>query len=434
MRTQKPFVTYRSAIAIGSLLIGVSAITAVGCSSESGSDDSLLGGTSKGGTGGTASTTGGGSGAGTGTSGGGTGITVGTSGAGGGGTSGGFEKCAGMVSKASLTPVNMFIQFDRSTSMLQGGDGGIAMMPTPAGTPNKWDQAAAALNAFFKDPKSEGLKIALRFFPDDKPAPGCGGPACDTDACAQPLVPLGSLLADSSPTDVQEGLLLQAIVDSAPMALGGTGMAGMGAGAGGPGTPIFPALQGALKWATANRMITPGEKSVVVLVTDGTPTSCDQDINHIAQLAADALAVSMVQTYAIGIEGASNDQLNTIARAGGTDHAFFAGNGATTQEDLLNALNAIRGTALACQFKVPVSSTGTFDPNKINIQYTNSSGMVTKLAKTADSNACGTGDGWYYDNPAQPTSISLCAGTCTKLQADSAAQLDVEVGCSTMIR
>ena len=132
------------------------------------------------------------------------------------------EACATDTLKAERAPVNMFIQFDRSGSMNES---------------NKWPQAAGALNAFFKDPSTAGLNVALRFFPDDAPVPGCTrdatvGMACDVAACSTPLVNLGQLLADAAPADAHEQKLLDAVAASGPP------VQGVGDG----GTPMYAAL------------------------------------------------------------------------------------------------------------------------------------------------------------------------------------------------
>lgn len=338
------------------------------------------------------------------------GINAGTSG-GGGASAGGLEACATGTAKADLTPVNMFIQFDRSGSMLDD---------------DKWAQAAQALNAFFQDPATQGLKVALRFFPHDSPAPGCTGGrngACSVEACAQPLVGLGALLGDAAPIDAQEALLVEAVNGATPVRGGGNQ---------GGGTPIFAALSGALTWAAANQTQLPQERTVVVLVTDGEPNGCNTNIGDIAALSSDALAASGIPTYAIGIAGASEAQLNQIARAGGTNEAFFAGNTMTAQQDLIDALNSIRGTVLSCAFPMPTGANS--DPSKVNVRFTPSGGVEQTLGQTPSEANCTGAGGWFYDNPTAPTTISLCPSTCQLVQADTAGILDVVIGCATMVR
>lgn len=312
--------------------------------------------------------------------------------------------CAASSDKADLRQVNMFIQFDRSGSMLDN---------------DKWTQASAALNAFFADPASAGLRVAARFFPHNLPVAGCtGGNAglCDVESCATPLVPLGELTADLAPVDAHEALLLQAVASATPLVEG-------------DGTPIYPALDGALRWARNHQAQFVNERTVVILVTDGSPTGCETDIGTIAQLAANAFTNDQIATYAIGIEGANENQLNRIAVAGGTAQAFFAGNTATAQQDLVAALNSIRGTALLCEFPMPAGQ--DIDPTKVNVNFRDSLGMVHTVGQAPGPDSCQNG-GWYYDNPAAPTNISLCPSTCEVVKADGKAELDILLGCNVI--
>ena len=139
--------------------------------------------------------------------------------------------CAVEKDEATLTPVNMLVMFDRSGSMNQSG---------------KWTAASGALVAFFKDPGTAGLRVALRFFPHDQPASGCTNQQCSVSACAQPLVPIGALTADPAPTDAQEQKLVSAVQNQSP-------------GNGG-GTPMYAALGGAESWATSYAQAHPAEK------------------------------------------------------------------------------------------------------------------------------------------------------------------------------
>src|SRR5262249_28569628 len=82
----------------------------------------------------------------------------------GGGIIGPDAACAKATTTALLVPVNMFLIMDKSLSMLDGG---------------KWAAATGALAKFFGDPKLAGLRVALRFFPDNT----CNAPQCDIDAC-----------------------------------------------------------------------------------------------------------------------------------------------------------------------------------------------------------------------------------------------------------
>jgi hypothetical protein len=290
-----------------------------------------------------------------------------------------------------------------------------------------------ALTAFFTDPESDGLNVALRFFPHNNPAVGCvggmmggrggGAPApmtCDAMACAQPLVPLGTLLA--APNDPQESALLAAIAGATPNS--------PQTPEGLTYTPMYPALEGALQWARSLLVQKPDERAVVVLVTDGEPTACELRIESIAGLAQAARMEAGITTYAIGIEGSQEESMNQIAVAGGTERAYFSGDAQSAQRDLLAALNQIRGNVLTCNYQLPAGQ--NLDINKINVQFTGQSGTSEPLART-DATKCAEG-GWYYDNPTAPTSIALCESTCQQVQGAGQAKIEIVVGCETRVR
>ena len=64
----------------------------------------------------------------------------------------------------------------------------------------------------------------------------------------------------------------------------------------------------------------------------------------------------------------------------------------------LDALNAIRGSALPCELRIPRPTTGMIDFNKVNVRFTGAAGaddlLYVAAAPTAATPARG---GWYYD-------------------------------------
>ena len=256
-----------SVIPIG--LCGSVVTSGMACSGEDNAGVSF-GGNSPGGSGAGASGSGGSSGSLVGGAGGTLNVDAGAGGASGSGPIDPDAACADDIRQGGLVDVNMLVMFDRSGSM----DDEISDNET------RWDAASTALKAFFQDPASAGLNVALRFFPHDSPASGCNDDDCDEAACAEELVPIGSLTADSAPTDVQEGALVSAVDNSVPGDRGGQG----------GGTPTYAALSGAAQWATAYQATHPDERTVIVLVTDGRPNGCQEDTDAIADLAAQARA------------------------------------------------------------------------------------------------------------------------------------------------
>ena len=306
--------------------------------------------------------------------------------------------CAFASDEAKLVPLNLYIMFDMSGSMLGP----------------KWSQSTAALQAFFMDPQSAGLRLALRFFPDD----GCDT-SCNVSACALPKVPLGELTALSAPTDTQEDALINAFVGVTPQG----------------GTPMSAALDGGLQWATGYLNGHPGEKAGVLLVTDGDPSDCNTTQSYLSGAAASAYGSHGALTFAIGLEGSNESLMNAIAAAGGTGQGYYIGPNADVQTELVAALDEIRDATLACEYQVPSDVNGEpLEPTHVNVLYTpqGSSTSVT-IGQVAGHESC-TADkgGWYYDNAAAPTKIIFCASTCTEIQAASGGKVELVFGCETI--
>jgi Mg-chelatase subunit ChlD len=317
------------------------------------------------------------------------------------------NSCGKGKAEAKLKPVNMFVMFDRSGSMEDD---------------NKWIDASAALTAFFQDPGAAGMRVALRFFPHDSPAAGCTKDGCDPVACSQPLVPIGTLAAERAPTDAHEDALVRAVANSAP---GGNGNGG--------GTPIHAALDGALRWATSYQAMHTDETTVVVFVTDGEPNGCNENFSDIAALAANALMSTGVTTYAIGLKGSSTVQMDQLAQAGGTMKGIFIAAGASAEQELITALNAIRGRTVSCDFPMPTPADPTMmiDPSKVNVTFTPGTGKAGTFAQVTDANACGTNKSWYYDMPQSPTRIYLCPAACDLVRNEPNSMLEILLGCKT---
>jgi len=368
--------------------------------------------------------------------------------------------CGTGEASGTLKDVNMLVMYDRSWSMLACADSGSNSNPPCMNTPptTRWDVTSEALKQFFQNPAAAGLRVALRFFPDDHPAVGCdgygqtggnpmggfmggfpmggggmtgaagstgvAGPNCDVNACAQPLVDIAPLTVDPAPTDTQEAALIAAIEASPPP---GPDMPNPN-----PATPTSAALGGAVQWATTYQTANPDQLTVIVLVTDGEPYGCDTNTQNIANIAATGLKAG-IQTYVIGLGGLSSTVLDAIAKAGGTKNAYVVQAGSTSTDSLRDTLLSIRGMAISCNIAIPAATTSgqQIDPAQINIQYENGSdGTKTDYGLVEGGmSACGDSLGWYFDNPAMPTEVILCPAACTQIEGDTMAKLHVLAGC-----
>lgn len=363
-------------------------------------------------------------------------------------SSGGIDPdagCAGEATKAQLLPLDMFIMLDKSGSMMETVSGG--------GT--KWDAITSALQAFFVQPNLQGVSVGLQYF---GVAPTTPCPAtCSTNADCGPYAPclqgFGCLLcgvpnvdsctaADYAKADVEISPINQAQINKL--------LTSLGANPPETGTPTEPALQGALDHAKAWAQAHPGHAVIAVLATDGAPNECGVAAADpantaaigasLAQIAAQGVQ-SGILTFAIGVFSPADIPkgptiLDQVAAGGGTMKAFnFSTNQSNVNQQFLTALNAIRGTALGCQYKIPQSDGGMVDHNKVNVQYTpGGTTMIEEFPKYKDAADCpAAGDGWYYDDNANPSLILLCPPSCDKVSKDTMGQVNIVLGCQTKL-
>lgn len=134
-----------------------------------------------------------------------------------------------------------------------------------------------------------------------------------------------------------------------------------------------------------------------------------------------------IPTYVIGI-GSSTGNLNTIASSGGTTSAYMVTGGDATA--FLNAMNAIRQSALGCDYSVPTPSTGNLDVNGTVVTYKlGATGTPVGLSPKSSEADCGTADGFFYDDPAHPTKITLCPTTCNTVRGNSNYKVGLTFMC-----
>ena len=408
--------------------------------------------------------------------------------------SGGGETCAGVKSQAQLIPLDLYLMLDSSGSMTEktGAQGtgpskwtavtqalgaffndpqsaglGVGLQHFPllgAGVP-------ATCTANSQCPGQAGpclLRVCANqtsvtpcAHDMDCPFPGtcvklgqCGSELCapaNGALCSnngQPCHPLtsstcahsDSCAASDYGTPAVEIAPLNGAASSLASAIGGVTPGGA--------TPTSAALSGAIEHARAWAAAHPTHTVIVLLATDGLPTECTpQDIPGIAQIAAMGVASApSVKTFAIGvfapadISAGAPAHLDQIAAAGGTMKSVVVDTSQNVEASFLAALNAIRATKLACEYAIPPEGdAGMLDYSKVNTEYTPSgSSTPVTLGYVSDLAGCDPqSGGWYYDaNPSQggaPTKIIMCPATCTSFGTDTAGQVDIRVGCKTVI-
>jgi hypothetical protein len=342
--------------------------------------------------------------------------------------------CAAEATRAQLQPLDIYVMQDQSGSMKDAVTGG-----------TKWSAVGAAVDTFLQQPLT-GVSVGLQFFPLKGFIPSCGVQNCTTDAdCGSNCGTCTQATVDGGTTNVCSGYgsldscaaAKYAVPDVEIQPLPGvysqiqqTWLAHSPNG----GTPTSAALQGAIDhaktWASAH----PDHVTIVLLATDGEPTECDANLAHIDAIAATgAGGAPKILTYVIGV-GASLSNLDGIAAAGGTTSAFMVDTGGNVAQQMLAALNAIRGQALGCTYQIPSDDGGMADPNKVNVRYTPGGGQPVTLPQVGDHASCPAGtDAWYYDDPTNPTKILLCDSTCNTVKNDTNGEVDVLLGCKTII-
>jgi hypothetical protein len=314
----------------------------------------------------------------------------------------------------TLTPVAIFIMQDRSSSMVTGS-------PAPASAMS-WDNSATAISAFVKDAMSTGLDIGLGTFPygPNNTADCSAGTDCGT-----PVVPIASLPGNAQP-------MIDAMVAQRP---------GKNAN-----TPTECALRGMINTCLTYHATSPtAEKCVAVLVTDGNPTSCNQNQQGLTSIIVDG-QMKGVDTYVLGLPGVNLSTLDAWAQAGGTGKAIDVSGGSTA---FVAALNSIRGkvsrqeshtvvtkqvisTPLKCQWKIPQQKVGDppLDPTKVNLQFTPPNGSGTQFGHVDSPGACPANqNAWYFDDEKHPTEIHLCPNACTNVEKVTGARIDILLQC-----
>ena len=321
--------------------------------------------------------------------------------------------CAGASAYAKLKKVKLFVTVDRSAS--QGCSlGWVGATPCPMGAPTRWDHLTGAFSSFVTDPTSDSLGMWMRYFPHSTngncPGPTLAqcnsGPGCST--ANADVADLASAANENTILSVMNGL---------PAPSGGT--------------PLYPALEGALIAAAAAKQADPSLAPAVVVVTDGLITQCTGNggapaqMQQIADLAAIYFNNHNIRTYIIGVDVVA-ESIQLIAGAGG-GKAFAIDAGDPIQTLMLDALQQIKQEFVPCSIKLP--DIDIFDPAQATFTYTPGAGGSVTLPQVASQAACGGNDGWYYDNPADPSSVTLCDATCNALKTDTSGTLSLEIAC-----
>lgn len=262
----------------------------------------------------------------------------------------------------------------------------------------------------FACPAAEGACIFDDYFCSEQTS-------CSVEDYATPAVPI-----TSGPTRASR--ITDALASRSPVGL----------------TPTGPALRGALQHAQLWAGQHPNRQVVTVLATDGFPEGgcAPENIPDIAAIARDANAGNRpVRTFVIGVfanadlaQGRRQD-LDQIARAGGSGEAIVINTAGDVTQEFLDALNRIRDTSLSCEFQL---TGGSLDFDRVNLEVVDAQGSAD-LLNVGDASACGDEQGWFYQRNADgtPTQITVCPSTCQRFTSGGVTA-NLQIGCATRIR
>jgi hypothetical protein len=342
----------------------------------------------------------------------------GAGGTGAGGTAGGDKSCTAVGAMAMQLPVDIFVMLDRSGSMLNdiNDDGSMGNNPPPApGVPVKWTATVEALTKFVNAPAASGFRIGLGVFPRGGGGGFGGGNngSCQPQDYAMPVVPV---------TELPGGAM--AFTDALAVPTN--------AAQKGNGTPTLPALRGAIMHAQQYEQMM-GRRLAIALATDGMPNGCNSNAQNVSDAAMMGANLG-IYTFVIGV-GKKLDNLNQIAVAGGTKAAYLVE--MATADELAKAFTEVQNQAakLACSFMIPPPPAGmSLDPAKVNVRFNAADPMKSfQVGQVANRQACGAQGGWYYDNPSNPRTVSLCDASCAQVNSSGGGGIELLFGCAGVI-
>jgi hypothetical protein len=308
--------------------------------------------------------------------------------------------CSATSAAQTIRPVDMFMVFDNSISM---------------DTQSIWTPAKNAVKTFIQSSAADPIRLAFRVYGAPPVQPNCVWTNYNT-------FPYGPLPLSNATHQTNIINYLNAKNADA-------------------NTPHRDSVHGATAAAATYAAANPTHKVVVVYISDGntqgTCTGTDEynsatqaRANAVGQFAANVYASNGVLTYTVALPSASLQLLNTIASMGGTGSSInlTSSTPANLGTNLTNALTDILDDVLSCDITIP--NAGQVDPALISAEYLpNGVTPATALTKVTNAAACGTGNKFYLDNNTNPTKITLCPSTCTTVQADANAVVNIIGGC-----
>jgi len=311
--------------------------------------------------------------------------------------------CVGVEVAAEPLPVDLFAVVDRSGSMNEATLTGVS----------KWYATKMAFHDFLEN-APRGMSFGMSLFP----VPGSTTASCAADYYRAQALPI---------RDVQQ------MADGAMARLDAMPPQGQ--------TPTGPALTAALELAKAYALDHVNRSVVVVLATDGLPTTCaPTDTRALASLAKAALeGPAHVRTLVVAsrsLDGTDLSGFESIALAGGTERSLVIDPHADFARQLTSALTTAAAREVACDLAIPEPPVGAhLDYDAVNVVLDVGDERVI-LPRVSGPASCSAGGGWYYDidpGDGAPQRLDMCKSSCERADR-SATGLRVELGCKSLVR
>jgi hypothetical protein len=121
------------------------------------------------------------------------------------------------------------------------------------------------------------------------------------------------------------------------------------------------------------------------------------------------------------------DAYYTLAeQTGGATMSICKADWSTVFSELRSAV--IAAVPLPCSYALSEASNEDFDSELVQVLYTPpEGGDDSDFPRATSFDVCGDKFGWYYDDPAKPSSINLCPKACETVAAGGS--LDIAFGC-----
>ena len=313
------------------------------------------------------------------------------------------EGCAGEVYEGESVPLDLYLMFDQSGSMLTevGEDSGVTRI----------DIVRSAVKTFLSDEESTGMGAGIGYF-GNQPLRHA---TCDPEDFTDPAVGIGTLPG-----------LTDEILDSLEAAEP-TGE-----------TPTGAAIRGACDYVTGYVKEHPTRQPAILLVTDGYPQAplseevCVPTLDDAVEAARECYEEKGVRVYVLGV-GPKLTELQKIAEGGGTVQAYLADQ--DNADQVLEKFRAVRYAAqLPCQLEVSGDAVDNdeLDVSQSTVGFLDFDCNYQDLAEVDGKAGCGDQGGWYFDDPEHPQQIHLCDVSCGDVKSGG-RQLFYSIGCDLQV-